>query len=96
MELNENYRITHDSENVILQFHEMREKQVLVTEEGKETKTYQGTGEFKEFTENYYYPGLESALKGFLRKCTWGTEKAEEILAKLDAVHETIKNINKN
>ena len=96
MELNENYRITHDSENVILQFHEMREKQVLVKGEGDATGKYEGTGEFKEYTENYYYPGLESALKGFLRKCTWGTQKAEEILAKLDTVNETIKNINKN
>ena len=95
MELNEKYRIVYDSENVILQFHEMREKQVLVKEPGMKTGKYQGTGEFKEHTDDYYFPSLETALKGFLVKATWGLEKAEDILKRLEEVQETIKSINK-
>lgn len=91
MELNDRYRILSSTDTLILQFHEMREAQIL----NKETKKWENTGEMKEFTENYYYPGLESALRGFLRKETIGIEKAEELLIKLDEVQETIKSINK-
>ena len=97
MELNEKYRIVHDSENVILQFHELREKQILIKGEKDKVGKYEGTGEFKEFSENYYFPSLETALKGFLVKSTWGLETAQEILCKLDEVNNTIKSlINKN
>lgn len=93
MELNDKYRIVYDAENVILQFHEMREKQILVKTPGQKTGSYEGTGEFKEFTENYYFPSLESALKGFVIKATWGIETAEGILSKLEELSNTIKTL---
>lgn len=94
MELNKNYRITHDAENVILQFHEMREKQILIKGTKDTTGRYEGTGEFKEYSENYYFPSLETALRGFLIKSTWGLETAKEILEKIEEVNKTIKSLN--
>ena len=90
MELNANYRIIYDSDNTILQFFEMREINV----KDETTKKYVGTGEFKEATENFYYPNLKTALSGFLNKCTWGLQTAEEViteLKKLETLINTIK-----
>lgn len=84
MELNQNYRIIYDSDNTILQFFEQREIKVQKI----------GTGEFKEFTENFYYPNLKSALNGFLNKCTWGLLTVNEVikeLKKLETLINTIK-----
>lgn len=83
MQLNENYRIVYDSDNTILQFFEQREIKVNKV----------GTGEFKEFTENFYYPNLKTALNGFLTKCTWGIETAKEVLSKLNELEALIKTI---
>ncbi len=87
MELNKNYRIVYDSENTILQFFEQRESFK------KEDKIkLKGTGEVKEFIENSYYPNLKSALIGFLNKCTWGLESANEVLQELKRVELLINN----
>lgn len=80
MELNENYRIVYDSDNTILQFFEQREIKINKV----------GTGEFKEFTENFYYPNLKTALSGFLSKCTWGLETANEVLSMLNRIEVLI------
>lgn len=87
MKLNNNYRIVYDSNNTILQFFEQREKQKL--QKGKLIPT----GEFYEFTEDYYYPNLKTALNGFLNKCTWGLETAEEVLTEIKRIELLI---NKN
>jgi len=89
MELNKNYRIVYDSDNTILQFFEQREKTV----KNETTKKYVGTGEFKEFTENFYYPNLKTALSGFLNKCTWDSQTAEEVLAELKKIELLINKI---
>lgn len=81
MNLNKNYRIVYDSENVILQFFEPREIKVQKV----------GTGEYKEFTENFYYPNLKTALVGFINKCTWGLETAQEVLNELNKLELLIK-----
>ena len=83
MQLNENYRIVYDSDNTILQFFEQREIKVNKV----------GTGEFKEFTENFYDPNLKTALNGFLTKCTWGIETTKEVLSKLNELEKLIKTI---
>ena len=89
MQLNENYRIVYDSDNTILQFFEQREINV----KDETTKKFVGTGEFKEATENFYYPNLKTALSGFLSKCTWGVETAKEVLSKLNELEGLIKTI---
>ena len=80
MKLNENYRIVYDAENTILQFFEQREIKVQKV----------STGEYKEFTENFYYPNLKTAQTGFLNKCTWDLEEAEEVLAVLNRLETLI------
>jgi len=94
MDLNDKYRIVYDTENVILQFHEQREKQTLIKGAKGQVGKYEGTGEFKEFSENYYFPSLETALKGFVTKALWGLETAEEVLSKLEEINNTIKSLN--
>ena len=89
MQLNENYRIVYDSDNTILQFFEQREVNV----KDEITKKYVGTGEFKEVTENFYYPNLKTALTGFLNKSTWRVETAKEVLSKLNELEVLIKTI---
>jgi hypothetical protein len=89
MELNNKYRIVYDSENTILQFFEQRE----INFKDKTTKKNISTGEFKEYTENYYYPNLKTALIGFLNKCTWNTQNAEEVLKEINKVETLINNL---
>ena len=86
MELNEKYRIVYDSENTILQFHEMRIKKPKID-------AIQDCGMSFEFTDNSYYPNLKSALIGFLNKCTWDLETAKEVLAELNKLELLINNL---
>jgi hypothetical protein len=80
MNLNENYRIVYDSENCILQYYDQRERKV----KGSDTK------ESFEFTENFYYPNLKTALVAFLNKATWGLETAEKVLSEIKRVEAII------
>jgi len=89
MKLNENYRIVYDSDNCILQFFEQREIQV----KDKKSRQFIKTGEFKEYTENFFYPNLKTALNGFMNKCTWGLETATEVLAELNKLETLIKSL---
>jgi len=89
MKLNDKYRIVYDSENTILQFFEQRE----INLKDKITKKNIPTGEFKEYTENYYYPNLKTALIGFLNKCNWNVELAEEVLKEINKVETIINKI---
>ena len=77
MKLNENYSIVYDSENVILQFSEYRKNK---------------NGDNKLVVDNMYYPSLKTALNGFLIKCTWGLETANEVLCKLNELEILINN----
>lgn len=88
MEINNNYRIVYDSNNTILQFFEQREKQI------KEKGKLVPTGEFFEFTEDYYYPNLKTALNGFLNKCTWDLKTAEQVLNEIKKVELLITKLN--
>jgi hypothetical protein len=88
MEINSNYRIVYDSNNTILQYFEQREKQI------KEKGKLVPTGEFFEFTEDYYYPNLKTALNGFLNKCTWDLKTAEQVLNEIKKVELLITKLN--
>ena len=88
MELNKNYRIVYDSENTILQFFEQRE-----SFKKDDKLKVAGTGEVKEFTENYYYPNLKTALTGFLNNCTWNLQTAKEVLESLNKLQTLINNL---
>lgn len=79
MKLNDKYRIVYDSNNTVLQFFEQREN--------KNTK------EMYEFTEDYYYPNLKTALGGFLSKCTWGVDTAEKVIEEIKKVELLISKI---
>ena len=78
MKLNEKYSIVYDSENVILQFSEYRINK---------------KGENKLVIDNMYYPSLKTALNGFLVKCTWEIETAEEVLKELNRVENLINQL---
>jgi len=97
MQLNENYRIIYDSDNTILQFFEQREKQIVtkVLDEttGKNKHVSTPSGEFIEYVDNYYYPNLKTALTGFLNKCTWGFETANQVITELNKIELLIKSI---
>lgn len=82
MNLNENYRIVTDENNVTLQFFETREKDKK-----------DGSKETFEFTDNFYYPTIKTALKGFLNKSIKHCETAEEILKKIEEVEDIINNL---
>jgi hypothetical protein len=83
MQLNKNYRIIFDENNTVLQFFEMREK---TKKETKETTTF-------EYTENYYYPNIKTALKSFLNKSLDGSNNVEEVLKRVDEVESVINNL---
>jgi len=97
MELNANYRIVYDTDNTILQFFEQREKnfitKVLDRATGKTKQISEPSGVFAEFTENFYYPNLKTALTGFLHKCTWGLETAKEVITELNKLETLINQI---
>ena len=81
MNLDNNYRIVYDENNVILQFFEQREK-----------KTKDGNVDF-EFTENFYYPNLKTALTAFLTKSLHGSKTIEFVLNEIARVESIISKI---
>jgi len=83
MELNENYRIITDENNVILQFFETREK------ENKKD----GSKEPYEFTDNFYYPTIKTALRGFLNKSIKPSTAVEDCLYRIEEVENIIKSL---
>lgn len=78
LEISENYRVVSDENNVILQFHEFRERKKKGTEE---------TEKF-EFTDNYYYPTLQTALRAFVNKSIDSLDSVEEVLIKLEEIEQ--------
>ena len=83
MQLNKNYRIIFDENNTVLQFFEMREK---TKKETDETTMF-------EYTENYYYPNIKTALKGFLNKSLDGSSSVEEVLKRIYEVEGVVNNL---
>lgn len=83
MNLNKNYRIVFDDNNTVLQFFELREKTKKETEEKTEF----------EYTENYYYPNVKTALRSFLNKSLDGSSSITEVLKRIDDVESIINNL---
>lgn len=81
MELSKNYRIVKDENNVILQFHEYRTR-----EKGKLK------GELYEFTDDYYYPNLKTALKSYVNKTLSFCSDIEEVLLKISELEDKLIN----
>ena len=46
-----------------------------------------------EYTENYYYPNIKTALKSFLNKSLDGSSSVEEVLKRVDEVESVINNL---
>ena len=97
MNLDSNYRIVYDENNVILQFFEQREKQtvskIIDKETGKKKQVLTPSGEFYEFTENFYYPNLKTALTAFLMKSLHGSETIENVLNQISRVELIISRL---
>ena len=79
MIIDKNYRILRESETMILQFHEMRER-----------KKKDNTTEIYEFTENYYQPTVQDCLVSYLHK---QQEQATDVKDCIRITEETIKRI---
>jgi len=91
MDLNNNYRMLQEDKYFVLQFHEIREGKKLNTE----TRKYEGTGEFKEFKENFYFNTMESLLRNFLYMIAEEGKTAEGIINAVNTgVEEILKTIN--
>jgi len=82
MELDNNYRIVYDENNVILQFFEQRAK-----------KQKDGSLVDFEFTENFYYPNMKTALNAFLSKSLHGSISVEAVLQEIRRVESIISNL---
>jgi hypothetical protein len=90
IQLDDNYRILYDENNVILQHHEIKIRTKLTGEKVDH-----------EFTENYYYPNIKMCLKSYCNKSLKYSLSITEILdrikkleIKIDKVlsYEKIKN----
>ena len=80
MELSNNYRIIGDAGNTILQFYEDK---VKVKKDGTKIPY--------EFTENYYYPNLKTALISYVNKSIGDCSAVSDILLRLDKLELQIK-----
>lgn len=85
MELSENYRVVYDSRNVILLFHEMKERN------NKET----GEKEFYEATKETFHNTLKDALQAFINKSLKGSKSVEECLQRIKKAEERIEELLK-
>ena len=72
MNLSEKYRIVKDDSVIILQFFEERTR-----------VKKSGLKEEYEFTENYYYPNLGTALKAYVGKEISECSEVSEVLVRL-------------
>jgi len=77
--LNDNYYITNDTHNIVLRFHEMREK---IQKDGT-IKQY-------EVTDDSYHSCLKSALQSFLKRSVNDAESIIDILKRIKEVEEKI------
>lgn len=87
VQINEDYRLISDKHNVILQ-----EKYGKVDNETKEK-----TGKY-DFKDVGYYPTLEMALKGFVKKATLNSKATnlKELLEEIKSVKQLISELSGN
>lgn len=82
MKLSNNYRIISEENNTILQFYEDK---VKVKKDGAKIPY--------EFTENYYYPNLKTALISYVNKTIGECREVSDVLLKLNKLELQIKTI---
>jgi len=85
MKLSNNYRIIAEENNTILQFYKDK---IKVKKDGTKI-TY-------EFTENYYYPNLKTALKSFVNKSIGESKEVSEVLLRLNKLELQINKLEIN
>ena len=81
MNLSEKYRIVKDDSVIILQFFEKRTR-----------VKKSGLKEEYEFTDNYYYPNLGTALKAYVGKEIAECSEVSDILVRLDELESKLIN----
>ena len=83
MTLSNEYRLVYEENKVVtLQFFESRIR-----------KKKDGNTESYEFTDNYYYPNLKTALKSFVNKSVMPSKNIEEVLDKIKSLESKIDKI---
>ena len=82
MKLSNNYRIISEENNTILQFYEDK---VKVKKDGAKIPY--------EFTENYYYPNLKTALISYINKTIGECREVSDVLLRLNKLESQIKTI---
>ena len=77
MQLSENYRLVFETDNVVLQYFETRER----------TKK-DGTKEMYEFQQNTYHNTVPNALRAYLHKSLVGSKSIEECLDRIKSLEQ--------
>ena len=85
MKLSNNYRIIAEENNTVLQFYKDK---IKVKKDGTKISY--------EFTENYYYPNLKTALKSFVNKCIGESKEVSEVLLMLNKLELQINKLEIN
>ena len=85
MKLSNNYRIIAEENNTILQFYKDK---IKVKKDGTKIPY--------EFTENYYYPNLKTALKSFVNKYIGESKEVSEVLLRLNKLELQINKLEIN
>jgi len=86
MILDENYRITYDNENVILQYHELRVK-------GEKSKD---KGATFEHTEDYFYPTVGSAMKAYVNKSLKHSKSILDLVCRIEDLENRVATLDFN
>jgi hypothetical protein len=85
MKLSNNYRIIAEENNTVLQFYKDK---IKVKKDGTKIPY--------EFTENYYYPNLKTALKSFVNKYIGESKEVSEVLLRLNKLELQINKLEIN
>ena len=85
MKLSNNYRIIAEENNTVLQFYKDK---IKVKKDGTKISY--------EFTENYYYPNLKTALKSFVNKYIGESKEVSEVLLRLNKLELQINKLEIN
>lgn len=83
MKISENWRIESDEYNVVLLFHEMREK----------TKK-DGSKEMYEYQEKTYHKTIKGALSAYLHKQLVNSESIQDCLDRINEVEKKIEELD--
>lgn len=85
MELDEKFRILYDESNVILQFHEIRDR-----------KKKDETIESYEYVDNFYYPTILHALKSYTNKSLKYSKSILDLICRIEDLEVKINKLKLN